>query len=467
MSQPHAVIAENPQREARTANWVAFIICTALLFDGYDLVIYGTVLPGLLADPGQIGVFDTVTAGLLGSWALIGVLVGSLVCGAVGDFFGRRRLMLLGIAWFSIGMFATAFATSVPAFGALRFATGLGLGIVIASAGATMAEFAPAGRRQFYNAIVYSGIPAGGVLASILGILFLDSIGWRGLFMIGALPLVILLPIAWRKLPESPRWLLSRGREQEALAAAQRTGVPLIEERIILQVGAAPQKSGFAAVFSRQFAVAAILLGLMSFCGLLLTYGLNTWLPKIMEGYGYGRTYSLFFPLALNLGAVAGGLLASRLADRSGPQRVIAATFALATISLALMTFSFPLPLLFAFIALAGVGTLGTQVLIYGFQSNYFTTNARAAGVAWCASVGRLGGVLGPIIGGWLAAAGIGGSTAFYIYGAVALVGAMVTVLVPRQRKLEEAEHKVEEIAVGRAEDSIPAEQFTKSAIRP
>ena len=447
MTQPHAVIADNPQTEARTANWVAFIICTALLFDGYDLVIYGTVLPGLLADPGQIGQFDVATAGLLGSWALIGVLVGSLACGAVGDFFGRRRLMLLGIAWFSVGMFITALTTSVPAFGAMRFITGFGLGVVIASAGATMAVFAPAGRRQFYNAVVYSGVPAGGVLASIMGILFHESLGWRGLFIIGSLPLVILLPIAWRKLPESPRWLLSRGREEEALAAAKRTGVPLLEERVILDTGAAPQKSGFAAVFSRQFALASVLLGLMSFCGLLLTYGLNTWLPKIMEGYGYGRTYSLFFPLALNLGAVAGGLVASRLADKSGPQRVIATTFGLATVSLVLMTFSFPLPVLFTFIAVAGVGTLGTQVLIYGFQSNYFTTNARAAGVAWCASVGRLGGVLGPIIGGWLAAAGIGGSTAFYIYGAVALLGALVTVLVPHQRKLEEAEHQVEEIA--------------------
>ncbi|MDP9983814.1 AAHS family benzoate transporter-like MFS transporter [Pseudarthrobacter oxydans] len=460
MTQPHAVVAENPKKEARTANWVAFIICTALVFDGYDLVIYGTVLPGLLADPSQIGAFDTVAAGLLGSWALIGVLVGSLVCGAVGDFFGRRRLMLLGIAWFSVGMFVTAFATSVTAFGALRFVTGLGLGVVIATAGATMAEFAPAGRRQFYNAIVYSGVPAGGVLASILGILLLNDIGWRGLFMIGALPLVLLVPIAWFKLPESPRWLLARGREQEAQAASQRTGVPLIEERVIQQVGAAPQKTGFAAVFSRQFAVPSILLGLMSFCGLLLTYGLNTWLPKIMEGYGYGRTYSLFFPLALNLGAVAGGLLLSRLADKGGPQRVIASTFVLATISLVLMTFSFPLPLLFTFIAFAGVGTLGTQVLIYGFQSNYYTTNARAAGVAWCASVGRFGGILGPIIGGWLAAAGIGGATAFYIYGAVALVGAVVTILVPRQRKLEEAEHRVEEIVEGRTRDSIPSEQL-------
>ena len=459
MTQPHAVIAEDPRKEARTANWVAFIICTALLFDGYDLVIYGTVLPGLLADPGQIGQFDPATAGILGSWALIGVLVGSLACGAVGDFFGRRRLMLLGIAWFSVGMAVTALTTTVTAFGAMRFITGLGLGVVIASAGATMAEFAPAGRRQFYNAIVYSGVPAGGVLASIMGILFHDSLGWRGLFIIGALPLVILLPIAWRQLPESPRWLLSRGREEEALATSNRTGVPLLEERVIQDNGAAPQKSGFAAVFSRQFAVAAILLGLMSFCGLLLTYGLNTWLPKIMEGYGYGRTYSLFFPLALNLGAVAGGLAASRLADKSGPQRVIAATFGLATASLVLMTFNFPLPLLFTFIAVAGVGTLGTQVLIYGFQSNYFTTNARAAGVAWCASVGRLGGVLGPIIGGWLAAAGIGGSTAFYIYGGVALLGALVTVLVPHQRKLEEAEHKVEEIAGHRIEPGITTKQ--------
>ncbi|MGN7199604.1 MFS transporter [Arthrobacter sp. SAFR-044] len=445
LPHPQSTISGNPGKETRTANWVAFVICAALLFDGYDLVVYGTVLPGLLADAGQIGHFDAATAGLLGSWALIGVLVGSLACGAIGDFFGRRRLMLAGIAWFSLGMFATALATDVTAFGALRFATGLGLGVVIASAGATMAEFAPAGRRQFYNAIVYSGVPAGGVLASVLGIAFLDSIGWRGLFIIGSLPLLVILPIAWRKLPESPRWLLARGREEEALAAAWRTGVPLAEEQVIREAGAAPRKSGFAAVFSRQFVVASILLGLMSFCGLLLTYGLNTWLPKIMEGYGYGRTYALFFPLALNLGAVVGGLMASRMADRNGPQRVIAATFALATISLGLMTFSFPLPLLFTFIATAGVGTLGTQVLVYGFQSNYFTTNARAAGVAWCASVGRLGGVLGPIIGGWLAAAGIGGATAFYIYGAVALLGGAVTVLVPRQHELQEALPAVEE----------------------
>jgi AAHS family benzoate transporter-like MFS transporter len=103
------------------------------------------------------------------------------------------------------------------------------------------------------------------------------------------------------------------------------------------------------------------------------------------------------------------------------------------------MTFQFPAPVLFLYLAVAGVGTLGTQVLIYGFSSNYYTTNARAAGVSWVAGFGRIGGVLGPLIGGWLTAAGIGGSTAFYIFGGVALFGALVTLAVPRQSRLERA----------------------------
>ncbi|MGO1885944.1 MAG: MFS transporter, partial [Citricoccus sp.] len=169
------------RRERRTANWVAAIICMALVFDGFDLTIYGTVLSTLLDDPTQIGSVDEATAGALGSLALIGVLVGSLTCGFLGDHFGRRRLILGGIAWFSLGMFITALTTTVPAFGAMRLLTGLGLGVILATAGATMAEFAPAGRRNFYNAVVYSGIPAGGVVAALLGILLLEPLGWRGL----------------------------------------------------------------------------------------------------------------------------------------------------------------------------------------------------------------------------------------------------------------------------------------------
>lgn len=442
----NTLVAANPRKEARTAAWVAGIACAALIFDGFDLTIYGTVLTTLMADPSHIGALDATTAGTLGSYALIGVLIGALICGSIGDYVGRRRIILVGIAWFSIGMFVTSLSTSIFAFGALRLITGIGLGAILATAGATIAEFAPAGRRNFYNAVVYSGIPAGGVLAALLGMILLEPLGWRGLFMIGATPILFLLPIAFFKLPESPRWLLSRGRREEAEALSLKTGTPLLEEVVVQKAGATPAKTGFGAVFSSQFRVGAILLGFMSFSGLLLTYGLNTWLPKIMEGYGYGKTYSLAFLLVLNSGAVIGGVVASKMADRRGPQFIVSTTFVIAAITLVLMTFHFPLPVLFMFIAVAGVGTLGTQVLIYGFTSNYFTTNARAAGVAWCSGFGRLGGIFGPLIGGWLVAAGLGGATAFYIFGGVALFGALVTVLVPRQKAVEAAKEKAEEI---------------------
>lgn len=415
-------------RHRNSVFWIVALATFALVFDGYDLVVYGTILPTLMADPSQIGAISAQQGGALGSYALVGVMVGALVTGALGDRVGRRKMMLVNIVWFSLGMAAAAMSTSITMFGLLRFLTGIGVGGLVATAGAVVAEFAPAGKRNLFNAVVYCGVPAGGVLASLLAIALRDTIGWRGLFWIGALPLVILLPLALVKLPESPQWLLlTRGRTDEARAVSEKFGVPLPA------VAPAPvEKVGFAALATRRYALGTALLGLMSFAGLLLTYGLNTWLPKIMADAGYDAKGSLAFLLVLNGGAIVGGLLASKVADRAGgPQRVIVTTFFLAALALVLLTFGFPLPVLLAAVAVAGVGTIGTQVLIYGFVSNYYETSARAAGVAWCAGFGRLGGIVGPIVGGVLIGAGLSNDINFYIFAAIAVLGALVTLFVP------------------------------------
>ena len=429
-----------------TVRWVMAIAAAALLFDGYDLVVYGTVVSSLLRDPSQLGALDAAQAGALGSYALMGVMLGALTAGAVGDILGRRKLMLINIVWFSLGMAFTAMATSVPVFGLLRFLTGIGVGALVATAGAVVAEFAPAGKRNFHNAIVYSGVPAGGLLASLLAIVLGGVTDWRGLFLIGALPLVILFPLAYLKLPESPRWLLSRGRTVEARLLSLKTGITLADghspaasvfpdPRLSAQPPAAVRKdgrplTGFAALASGNYRTPTILLGLMSFCGLLLTYGLNTWLPEIMGQHGYGKTYSLTFLLALNAGAVIGGLVASRSADRWGPRAIVATTFVIAATALILLTLQLPLPVLLIAVAFAGVGSLGTQVLVYGFVSNYYPTPARAAGVAWCAGVGRLGGIVGPLVGGFLISAHAPNNVVFIVFAAVALSGGLVTIFV-------------------------------------
>ncbi|TDD83993.1 MFS transporter [Saccharopolyspora karakumensis] len=435
------------RRRQRTVSWVVALSTIVLVFDGYDLVVYGTVLPTLLKDPTQLGAITPGQAGTLGSYALIGVLVGALVAGTLGDLIGRRRIMLINLAWFSIGMGATALTQSVAAFGIGRFVTGIGVGALVATVGPLVAEFADPGRRNRLNAIVYSGVPAGGVLAGLLALVLDDVVGWRGLFWIGALPIVLVLPLALVKLPESPKWLASRGRIEQAKALAERTGIELRTEPAAPSAG---PRAGFPALASKDLAWPTALLGTMSFAGLLLTYGLNTWLPQIMANNGYGKTYSLTFLLVLNLGAIVGGLFASLWADRAGAKRVVATTFLLAAGTLALLPLKLPLVVLLLAVAVAGIGTIGTQVLIYGLVSNYYPTRARAAGVAWCAGFGRIGGIVGPVVGGLLVGAGLGGTTAFYLFAAVAAGAAAVTLLVPRSRDEEEpAERPLAAAAAG------------------
>ncbi|NBE51733.1 MFS transporter [Streptomyces boluensis] len=427
-------------RHRAALRWIVAITAATLVFDGYDLVVYGTVVPVLLRDPSQLGHLTTAQAGALGSYALIGVMVGALIAGAIGDRIGRRRVMLAGITWFSIAMGISAFATDVTVFGVLRFLTGIGVGALVATAGALIAEFAPPHRRNVYNAIVYSGVPAGGVLAALLALLAPGGDGWRLLFLFGAAPLVLLLPAALLRLPESPKWLLARGHSVRAREAAERTGVSLPETAPVESapvepapgVGEKKAKVGFAALATRRYALATFLLGLMSCSGLLLTYALNTWLPEIMAQSGFGTSYALLFLLTLNGGAIVGGLIASRSADRHGPRRVIATMFVLAAVSLGLLTLGLPLGALLALVAVAGVGTIGTQVLIYGFVATYYDTVARAAGVAWCAGFGRLGGIGGPLVGGALMSSGLSARHAFYVFAGVAVFGTLVTCLVPR-----------------------------------
>ena len=424
-------------RRLRTITWIVALTTIGLVFDGYDLVVYGAVVSTFLRDPTHIGNVTPAIAGLLGSYALIGVMAGALLAGAVGDLLGRRKVMLLAYAWFSVGMAFTAVATTTTAFAWLRFATGLGIGSLVATTAALVAEYAPAGRKNVINAITNGGIPLGSLLAALLAILLMQHIGWRGMFWIGALPIVTLLPLAYFRMPESVAWLASRGRMDEARRMSERTGIAMPEPSLVRPGASAPAgdgKVGFAGLFSAHYLFPTVVLGLMSATGLVLVYSLNTWLPEIMLRAGFNARGSLSFLVVLNGGSLFGALAASRAADHFGPKPVVAACFATGALALVLLTLGFPLAALLAIVAIVGLGTSGTQTLIYGFVANYYRTNVRAAGVAWCAGFGRLGGIGGPMLGSTLIGAGFKLDAIFYVLAGLGLLGVMLTLLVPMGR---------------------------------
>lgn len=438
--------AAGQAQRLRTVTWVLVLATVGLLFDGYDLVVYGAVVSTFLRDASHIGPVTPAVAGALGSYALFGVALGALVAGSVGDIIGRRKVMLASYAWFSLGMAATAMTHDASHFGWMRFATGLGIGSLVATTAALVSEYAPKGKKNLFIAITNGGIPLGSMLSALLAIWLMPHIGWRGMFWIGALPLVTLLPLAYFKMPESVAWLVARGRIDEARALSQRTGVPMPEA-----APAAPSaskqpvaadvriRSGFAGLFSAYYLWPTLVLGFMSATGLLLVYSLNTWLPELMLRAGYNAQGSLAFLAVLNGGSLFGALAASRAADRFGPKPVVAASFATGALALVVLTFHFQLAVLLAVVAVVGLGTSGTQTLIYGFVANYYRTQVRAAGVAWCAGFGRLGGIGGPLLGSLLISSGLALDTIFYVLAGIAVLGVGLTLLVPLSRSASSA----------------------------
>ncbi|TDD09399.1 MFS transporter [Nonomuraea deserti] len=417
-------------------------ICFAtIVFDGYDLIVYGSVVPSLLAD--RSWHLTAAQVGAIGSYALIGMLIGALVTGAVTDAIGRRKIIIVSVAWFSAAMILCALAPSPELLGLFRFVAGIGLGGVVPTAIALTVEYAPRDRRNLYNALMYSGYSVGGILAAILALALIADHGWRLMFWIGAAPLVLILPLAIRYLPESAAFLLAHGHRAEAEALAVRYGLDL--DAVAGDTGRAgePASDGahtrtrtgaIALLFRRGNLAATLLFGAASFCGLLLVYGLNTWLPQIMRTAGYPLGSSLQFLLVLNIGAIAGTIAVSFLADRFGPKIVTAGAFLAATLCLYVMSLRLDTAVLMVCVAVAGLGSVGTQILVNGFVATHYPSASRATALGWSLGVGRLGAVLGPLLGGWLLGSGLGFQWNFYGFVLPALLGTVFIAAVPRLR---------------------------------
>ncbi|QIN80886.1 MFS transporter [Rubrobacter marinus] len=418
-----------------------------IIFDGYDLIVYGAVLPALLSyEPWGL---TPVQAGAIGSYALIGMLIGALVVGTITDIVGRRKIMLFCITWFSLAMGLCAMAPSAELFGFFRFIAGLGLGGVVPTAIALTIEYAPPDWRTLANSIMFSGYSVGGILAALLAIVLLPDFGFRTMFWIGLLPLVTLVPLAWKFLPESVGFLAANGRWEEAEALARRYGLPLEREDASSPAASAEGQGRLAALsslFSRSYVVPTLLFWFATFIGLLLVYGFNTWLPQIMREAGYPLGSALSFLLVLNLGAILGTPVAGALADRFGRKRVTTICFLAAAMCIGLLSFPLPVLGLYALVAVAGLGTIGTTILVNAYCAQYYPAGSRATGLGWALGIGRLGAILGPIFGGFIAASQLGFEWNFYAFAVLAVLGGLLILLVPRsptERPSAPAEERV------------------------
>jgi AAHS family benzoate transporter-like MFS transporter len=404
-------------------------------FDGYDLIVYGTVVPALLAyEPWGL---TPERVGIIGSYAIIGMLIGALLAGTITDIIGRRKALLLSVSWFSILTAAAGIAPSPEIFGLLRFLAGIGLGGLIPVATALTLEYAPGRRRNITYTAMMASYNVGGLLAAGLAILLLPRFGWPVMFFVALVPFLIVVPLGLKYLPESISFLLAEGRRGEAESLSRRFGVPLQEvarmvekeEETAVHGG---KLHGLKTITSRVYFLRSVGFWVASFFGLMLIYGLSTWLPGVMTEAGYSVGSALSFFLLFQVGAVIGNLVAGGLADRYGTKIICGLFFAIAAIGIALLSVNMPMILIYLFAGVAGAGVFAAMVLVYSYIGQYYPASSRATALGWAAGIGRTGAILGPIIGGLLVGAGLAVPWGFYTFALAGVLAALIIFLIPR-----------------------------------
>ncbi|MCU1532627.1 MAG: transporter [Arthrobacter sp.] len=384
-----------------------------MVFDGYDLIVYGTVQSSLIAETGWG--LTKATAGTIGSMAFLGMMIGAIFAGRMADSWGRRRTILGCAIIFSIFTVLCAFAPNAAVFGILRLLAGIGLGGLVPSANALVAELVPPKWRSTIATLMMSGVPIGGSIAALVGIQLIPAFGWESMFLVAVLALVIVVPLGLKYLPETLAPVRATG-SATAKAARKAAGKgQMINE-----------PSGFSSLLRAPYLGVSVLFALATIATLFAWYGLGTWLPNLMQLAGYNLGSALTFALALNLGAVAGSVITAWAGTRFGPVPTAIAAAAVAAGALVVLVTGPPVTVVYLMLVLAGVGTHGTQCLIIAAVAGHYPGHLRGTALGWALGTGRIGAVAAPQIGGLLLAAGLGVNSNFLAFAGAAAIAAVL-----------------------------------------
>lgn len=431
-------------------HWTILLWCLLIIiFDGYDLVIYGVVLPLLM----QEWSLTSVQAGMLASTALCGMMFGAMLFGALADKIGRKNVILICVTFFSGFTFLGAFASSPFEFGILRFLAGLGIGGVMPNLVALTSEYAPKRIRSTLVGTMFSGYAIGGILSALIGSYLIESQGWQIMFLIAGIPL-LLLPVIWKFLPESLTFLVKTGKNEQAHRIIQKISpeqTTTSSTRLTLNDDNVPTGSSVKGLFQQGRAFNTLMFWVLFFMCLLMVYALSSWLPKLMLAAGYSLGKSILFLLALNVGAMIGSIGGGILSDKFHLKPVIMGMLMAGVVALVGLGFNSPAYVLYGLVTVAGAATIGTSILLYSYVAQFYPLSVRSTGIGCASGVGRIGAIVGPILTGMLLTLNLPHTMNFVMIAIPAMI-AIFAILSLKRHKFDEEEHQVEQVKVSLSE---------------
>jgi MFS transporter, AAHS family, 4-hydroxybenzoate transporter len=410
--------------------WLVFALCFLIvLLDGFDTAAIGYIAPSLVA---EWGVERPALAPVL-SAALFGLAFGALSAGPLADRFGRKAVLVGSVLVIGAACLASAFAGGLNQLVIWRFVTGLGLGAAMPNAVTLMSEYCPEGRRATLTNAMFCGFPLGAALGGFLAAWMIPQFGWRSVLVLGGVVPLALALLLLLLLPESVRYMVSKGAPPERVRAVLRRIDPAaagaassftMAEKAPAADAAGGKGGGIGLVLSRPYRVGSAMLWLAYFMGLVIFYALINWMPILFRDAGLSPGTAALIAALFPLGGV-GAILFGWLMDRFDADLVIASGFALTAAAIwAIGQAAGDLGLLMAAVFLAGTLMNTAQSSLPALAAGFYPTRGRATGVAWMLGLGRFGGIAGSFLVAELARRQMGFSGIFTVVAVPGLVAA-------------------------------------------
>ena len=412
---------------------VAILICFLInMLDGMDVMVISYTAPAIAREWAQLGVpVPPEQLGVIFSVGLLGMAIGAMFLAAQADVVGRRRIILLSGVLMGGCVLATVYVQSVPMLILARFVSGIGIGSMLASTATLTAEYAPARTKSFWVSFVMAGYPIGAVLSGMVAASIIPAYGWRSMFITAGAATLLSLPIIYFFLAESLDFLLKvrpEGALEHANAMLRKMGRPVLTE---LPIPVAESKTGtLSDLFVGNRRSATCLLWMCLFLAFATLYFLTMWIPKLAASTGMALNVAIYAGTVFNLGAFFGILTQGYLSGRLGLQRVICGFLMLTAGLMVVFGFVSGSLWLLVLFGLLGFGIQGGFVGMYALAASLYPTRVRATGVGWAVGAGRIGAVIGPLVGGLLIGMGWSLSANFIAFAIPALLAGIITLLI-------------------------------------
>jgi AAHS family 4-hydroxybenzoate transporter-like MFS transporter len=355
--------------------WSIIAVCFFCnMLDGMDVLIISFTAP-VIATQWKI---SPEALGLVFSSGLIGMTLGAVALAPFADRYGRKLLMLLAALLMSSSIYLTSWSTSLESLMVFRLLSGLGIGIMMATSAALTAEVVPSKTRGFWVSLIVAGYPVGAVLTGLISASFIGKYGWEQLYVLAGGVSLIALPVLYFFLKESAVF-----KEVKA-------------EKFVSPSG----------LFTSNYRNNTLKLWLALFLCFATLYYLISWIPKLASNAGLPLELAIYAGTVFNSGAVFGILVQGYLSTKFGLTKVVGNLLILSMLFLVGFGLLKGSAVLLVILFLLGFGVQGGFVGLYAIAASLYTTQIRATGVGWSIGLGRIGGIIGPVVGGILVAAG-------------------------------------------------------------